>query len=281
MAAYGSPTGRRRRTEPSAAEPPSRRPLRATGRRRAPKDVAEHHTTRLKAGLAGLVCLVLLAVCGLGSWQILRDERAGTSALAHEARPTAMPRDIGSRSADPKPLTVAEVFPAKQLSIAAQLPAYQVLGTQSQKNCKVATEGRMTALIDAVGCSQVIRATLRSPTKAYLVTGGVFNLASSADAKRAYELTKQLIDAKQGRFKGYVTTASTKTLALSATHLGWDYRGHFLVYCVIARADGKEFADGDPAAQQILYDVIERHLLGKVIQKRAVKPMPSGTPTAS
>ena len=101
--------------------------------------------------------------------------------------------------------------------------------------------------------------------------------SSAADAKRAYEQTKTLIDARQGRFKGYVPSTATKVLALSSTHLGWDYRGHYLVYFVIARADGKDFAEGDPFAQQILYDIIEVHLLGTVVQKRAVVAVtPSG-----
>jgi hypothetical protein len=249
-----------RRTQPPAGPP-----------------VPEHHTRWLKASLAALAALVLLAVCGLGSWQILRDEQAGTSAHAQEPAPTALPRDISSREADPQPLTVAEVFPAKAITIAKNQPVYTVLGTQLHKDCKVATDGKLTALIAAVGCTQVVRGTLRSPTKDYYVTGGIFNLATAADAKRAYEQTKTLIDARQGRFKGYVPSTATKVLALSSTHLGWDYRGHYLVYCVIARADGKDFAEGDPFAQQILYDIIEVHLLGTVVQKRAVVAVtPSG-----
>jgi hypothetical protein len=191
-----------------------------------------------------------------------------------------MPRDIGSREIDPQALTVAEVFPTKEIAIAANQPTYLVIGTQVQKDCKIATDGKLAALIASLGCTQVVRGTLRSPTKDYYVTGGIFNLASSADAKQAYEKTKEIIDAHQGRFKGYVSTTATKPLALSSTHLGWDYRGHFLVYCVIARADGKDFAEGDPFAQQILYDIIELHLLGTVVQKRAVVPV-TAEPSAS
>jgi len=232
-------------------------------------------TTWLKASLAGLAALVLLMVCGFGSWQILRDEQSGTKATANEPPPTALPRDIGTRDADPAPLNVTEVFPGKQITIDASQPPYQVLGTQQQGNCKIATDGRITALFGSMGCSQVVRATLRSPTKDYFVTGGIFNLSTSDAAKGAYDKIKEVVDARQGRFKGYVPTSATKPLALSSTHLGWDYRGHFLVYCVIARADGRDFADGDPFAQQILYDIIELHLLGTVVQKRAVMPAAS------
>ncbi|MCP2325592.1 hypothetical protein HDA40_004099 [Hamadaea flava] len=232
-------------------------------------------TAWFKASLAGLAALVLLMVCGFGSWQILRDEQAGTRATANEPKPTALPRDIGTREADPRPLTSAEVFPGRQLSIDPAQPAYQLIGAQNQVNCKNAADGGIAALVAGLGCSQVVRATLRSPTRDYLVTGGVFNLATTDAAKTAYDRIKQIVDNRQGRFKGYVPTNAAKPLALASTHLGWDYRGHFLVYCVIARADGKDFADGDPYAQQILYDVIEMHLLGTVVQKRSVRPISS------
>jgi len=230
-------------------------------------------TAWFKASLAGLAALVLLMVCGFGSWQILRDERVGTRATAHEPKPTALPRDIGTRKADSAPLSAAEVFPGKQLSIDRAQPAYQLIGAQTQANCKAATDGGITALLSGLGCSQVVRATLRSPTRAYLVTGGVFNLASADAAKTAYDRIKQIVDNHQGRFKGYVPTNAAKPLALSSTHLGWDYRGHYLVFCVIAKADGKDFSAGDPYAQQIMYDIIEMHLLGTVVQKRSVRPV--------
>jgi hypothetical protein len=42
---------------------------------------------------------------------------------------------------------------------------------------------------------------------------------------------------------------------------------------VIARADGRKFADGDPYAAQILYDIVEMHLRDKVLEKRASAPV--------
>jgi hypothetical protein len=218
-----------------------------------------------------MAAVVLLMVCGFGSWQILRDEQVGTRATAHEPKPSVLPRDIGTRKADPAPLTVAEVFPSKRLTIDPAQPAYQLIRAQIEPSCKAATDGGITDLLAGLGCSQVVRATLRSPSRDYLVTGGVFNLASAEAAKTAYAQVKKIVDNRQGRFKGYVPTSVAKPLALSSTHLGWDYRGHFLAYCVIARSDGADFVAGDPYAQQILYDIIEMHLLGTVIQKRSVK----------
>ena len=61
--------------------------------------------------------------------------------------------------------------------------------------------------------------------------------------------------------------------ATSSAHVGWDIRGHYLVYCVIARADGKKFAEGDPYDRQILYDIVELHLRDEVLEKRASVPV--------
>ncbi|WP_211240718.1 hypothetical protein [Hamadaea tsunoensis] len=243
-----------------------------------PLVLGTHQAAWLKASLAATAAVVLLIVCGFGSWQILRDERAGTSAAAQGVPvvPTALPRDITSRLADPAPLTASEVFGRKVITIKPGEPGYQVIGVQAVRNCASVADGRLAPLL-AAGCTQVVRATLRSPTKAYLATGGIVNLADSGAAKGAYERIHSVVDAKQGRFKGYVPTGATRALALSSTHLGWDYRGHFLVYCVVARADGRDLADDDPYAQQILYDVIELHLLGSVVEKRSVVPVSPGS----
>ena len=41
--------------------------------------------------------------------------------------------------------------------------------------------------------------------------------------------------------------------------------GHFLVYSVIARVDGKDFAADDPHLKVIVYDIVEKYLRDHVI----------------
>src|SRR5437764_406282 len=50
--------------------------------------------------------------------------------------------------------------------------------------------------------------------------------------------------------------------------------GHFLGYAVVARADGQPLADTDQAARQVIDDLVEKYLLGTVIQAR-VSPKPA------
>lgn len=231
--------------------------------------------------IGGLTGLVLLAVCGLSGYFIVADERQGRAARAVGAAPTALPRDISSREVDPTPLTAREVFPGDEIVINPDETPYRVLRTQENKDCGKAVAGEIGKLLKDVGCSQVVRGTLRAPNKSYLVTAGVFNLEDRTGAEWAHEKIRPLVNTEKGRFQGMVAGKETEAIALSSAQVGWHVRGHYLVYCVIARADGKAVAADDPYAQQILYDMIELHLRGTVLEKRATVPVgetPGPTP---
>ncbi|MFC7242599.1 hypothetical protein ACFQO7_08905 [Catellatospora aurea] len=243
---------------------------------------------RWKKALSVLGVLAVLTVCGVGSFLMVLDEKQGTGAQANTSPPpTATPVDITSREIDPKPLTAGEVFPGKQIVIDPNKPTevYTVIKPQVLTDCRAAASGEISKLITKLGCSQVVRGTMRSPNGAYLVTGGIVNLDTVANAEKAYEAIKPIVDEGKGRFLGYAPDRQdkksiTKPLALASTHAGWNIRGHYLVYCVIARSDGGEIPIGDPFAKQILFDVIEFYLRGKVLEERASDPITtSGAPT--
>jgi hypothetical protein len=62
----------------------------------------------------------------------------------------------------------------------------------------------------------------------------------------------------------------TEPIMISQTHLGWDYRGHFLIYAVIARADGGAFSIADDRhADRIIWDMVEVHLRSGILELRA------------
>jgi hypothetical protein len=238
-----------------------------------------HSRRTYQALLTGLGVLVLLAICGLSSWFIVMDETKGADSRdAVTPGPTAVPRDITSRQADTKPLTEKEVFPQGEIVINPVEPPYKVLKTSASKDCRSAAAGEVAKLLNDLGCNQVVRGTLRSPTGAYLVTGGIFNLEEKAGAEFAREKIRPLVNGGKGRFNGMVAGKGTEPIALASAHVGWDIRGHYLIYCVIARADGKDFADADPYARQILFDIVEMHLRDKVLEQRATVIIGPGTP---
>jgi hypothetical protein len=53
------------------------------------------------------------------------------------------------------------------------------------------------------------------------------------------------------------------------TQVGCHVRGHYLAYAVIARGDGAPVAADDPGAAEVLRDVVEIHLRGRVLDARA------------
>ncbi len=120
------------------------------------------------------------------------------------------------------------------------------------------------------------------------MTAGIFNLKDNAAAVQAHEQIKSLVDDEKGRFTGFVAGTASRVLGRAPTQLAWDAQGHFLVYCVIARADAKEFEDGDPHLRVIIYDLAEKYLRDHVLTEWAIDRSsagpsagPSGTPSSS
>jgi hypothetical protein len=236
--------------------------------------------------LASIGVVAMLAICGGGTYFIINDERNGPSEVRSgaSAEPSVRNRDISRRDIDPALLTEAEVFPSPQIVAVPNEPPYIVLKTQASSDCGLAATDELSTLLARVGCNQVVRATIKSPNGAYLITAGIFNLQDEAGATEAHETIKPTVDAQKGRFTGLLAGPGTDAIVRAPTHLGWNMRGHFLAYCVIARADGKAFDQGDPFPQQIIFDVVETHLRDTVIGDRAVVSQsapPSGSPSAA
>jgi hypothetical protein len=235
--------------------------------------------------LSSVGAVVLLAACVLGTYLIVKDERNGPANARASNQPSVQKRDISSQTVDPAPLTEAEVFPQLTIVAAPNEPPYQVLKTQASPDCKVAATDELGNLLIQGGCSQVVRATLKSPNGAYLITSGIFNLKDEAAANQVHESIRGIIDGQKGRFTGLLAGAGTEAIVRAPAHLGWNVKGHYLAYCVIARMDGKPFAAGDGFPQQIIFDLVETHLREGIISARSVvkpsnpasaSPKPSG-----
>lgn len=230
------------------------------------------------AAVVGVVAV--FATCGAFSYRLVQDELNGRDAQANNQPelPATVPRDISSQEVDPEPLTVDEVFPGDEIVVNPAEPPYTVLKTEQSEDCSVAAADDMAALFDDLGCSQVVLATLRSPTEDYLITGGVVNLATEEGADQAYDEIKTLIEDGTGRFQGLLAGDGTESIVLSETVAIWDFRGHYLMYTLIARADGEEFSNADNRyADLIGFDLIEVHLRGTVLEARATQPNPELT----
>jgi hypothetical protein len=215
--------------------------------------------------LSIIASAVVIAVCGLGSYLVVKDDSKVVGAPTPS--PTALRRDISNRATDAVPLTINDVFPSAEMAAAeAGVPPYKRVGAvQLTKDCRLAATGEVGKLLKSLGCNQVIRATFLSPDGAYVVTAGVFNLRDNAAALKAHSDIPELVAAGKGRLAGYISGVDARALGRAPAQVNGDPQGHFLIYTVIARKDGKAFADADPNVRVIVYDVAEKYLRDRVI----------------
>nr|BFE65053.1 hypothetical protein GCM10020063_095790 [Dactylosporangium thailandense] len=237
---------------------------------------------RWVALLSAIAVVVVLGVCGVGTWFIFKDEKNGPESAKSGQSSAPKKRDISSRDVDPKALTEAEVFPSNNIVAVPDEAPYVILATKASNDCKVAATEQLATLLAGAGCSEVVRATMKSPNQEYLITAGIFNVTSEEVAAKTFDGIKPIVDGQKGRFAGMSVGAGTGTDALvrAPTQLGWNYKGHFITYCVIARVDGNNFTQGDPYPNQITYDIVETYLDNGIIENRSVI-QPEATPAAS
>jgi len=228
-----------------------------------------------------LAIIALVAVCGIGGYIMFFSKQGNNSAAGTGGH------DLSSQQVDRVPLTVAELFPHASLTVkpAADdkvvpgLQPYTVVKTEAGA-CKLTVVGDdLVALLTGDGCSQVVRATLTSADHGYVVTAGILNLRDATTATKALDDIKNTIDAAKGRFNGLSGGGATDIIARAPTQLGWDARGHYLVFCVIARADGAAVDPNSPGVTQLTRDMIQNYLEGVVLHAREVNGPPSAAPS--
>jgi hypothetical protein len=254
----------RRRSRPKRRAP---RPAAGTRRpkRRAPRAPQETPQSLLR----GLAAVIVLAIVGLSAFFIIAEERRGDgreSAAAAGSEP-----GIASRVLDAEPLTQREVFPDTAVQLSPGAAGYQVTMTHSDSECRTATKGELATLLDDHGCDQVIRARLTAPYGGYQVTAGIFNLADEAGAAEVSDLAGALVENGRGTF---ATLGGTDGDPLSEplAQVGWQHRGHFLLYCVVARPDGQLVTDDDPYAATITAELVEQYLGERIVGQRTLDP---------
>jgi hypothetical protein len=219
--------------------------------------------------LTAVGVVVILTVCGLGAYFMVNGDQGRHPTSAGTKISGVKTLDITTRDVDPAPLTEREVFPAAQIT--AGSATYQVLKTQAT-DCQTAATDDLAKLLSQLGCTQVVRGTLKSADGQFLITAGIFNLKDEASANQAYESIKPALDAQKGRFTGLPAGDGTEAIVRAPTTLGWHPRGHFLAYCIVARADNKPIAADDAASKQVISDLVEAHLRDSVIGARAAVP---------
>jgi hypothetical protein len=223
--------------------------------------------------MSGLGALIMVGICGLSGFFIIADERRGHGAAAGTQPPTAS-RELISRTVDPAPLSLNEVFPAKEIRLAPGAAPYTVSMTHIDTDCAIATTGALGDVLDGHGCNQVVRAGMIAPYGRYEVTAGIFNVADDTGATEVGRQVRELVETGNGSFAAMAAGAAPgfHSTEEPPSQVGWRSRGHYLVYCVISRPDNQVVTDDDQYAERISADLLESYLDSEIIGARTLDP---------
>jgi hypothetical protein len=216
----------------------------------------------------GLATIIVLGVTGLIAFFIVADERRGVPAEASTVRTDGA---LGSRTGDPAPLTLQEVFPdPAAVHPPGGAAAYRITMTHIDSDCRIAAYGTLGGLLAEKGCSQVVRASLTAPYGDYQVTAGLFNLADAAGATALDDQLRHLVETGDGSFAAMAAgEPGTDPTTPPASQVGWHSQGHYLLYCVITRPGGAVVPNDDPNAARITADLVDGYLAAGVLGRRA------------
>jgi hypothetical protein len=226
-----------------------------------------------------LAVLVVIAACSVGGYFVFLDDGAphadpaAESSAAASAPPSGSPSpsastvDISSRATDPRPLTVRELFGSKKIRVqddnTGKTRSYQVVKTQSLQGCGKAVTGKLPTLLQRLGCTQVVRAAVNSADGKYGATAGVFNLKRKGHSTTVDPVIKK----DQGSFTGLEGPGASAKINKASLMMYWQEQGHYMVYVIICRGDGKQISNKDPRLGEMGTDLLISHLATRLAER--------------
>ncbi|MQA28044.1 MAG: hypothetical protein GEU94_21920 [Micromonosporaceae bacterium] len=230
--------------------------------------------------LAVLTTVVVLAVCSVGGYFVFRDDGApaanespNASADTSKSKspsaspsPTASPIDISSRSTDREPLTEKELFGSKDIAIKdendGKTRSYKVVKKGTLNDCAKGVTRELQNVVKQLGCNQVVRAAINSKDGKYGATAGVFNFKEKGHSKKI----DPLVTKDRGSFVGLVARGASAQIGKASLALYWEERGHYMVYIMICRGDGRQIKL-DKTVQTMASDLLISHLATKLAER--------------
>ena len=182
-----------------------------------------------------IAAVVILAGGGYVGYKYLYEPRVNAPVPSTLRLPTNAPgspgfdpalgkwQHIGTRSQDPEPLTLDELFPP-QFELNGS--SYLRTAADLSKDCSLAVFGAdLQAALQAGHCTQVLRASYISGNGTMMGTIGVANLSSSSAAQKAGQTTgaKEII-APLAAQKGPTSKLGNGTGVVQA-----EIKGHYLI----------------------------------------------------
>ena len=242
----------------SSTKPGRAKPGRAKAGSAKAKDSRGSWTRRLgsRASLVAAAAIVVVAGVGFAGYKYLYEARVNAPVSPTLRLPTTAPssagldqalgkwQHIGSRTTDPDPLTIEDLYPPQ---FVLNDSSYVRTAASVTKNCSQAVYGaKLQAALQSGQCNQVARASYISGNGQLMGTVGVVNLNTSAAAQKAGQATgpQEVIAPLPAK------TGATKKLGDGTGVVQAEVKGHYLILMWAQLADLK--SPSTPAAKQLL-----------------------------
>ncbi|MCW2898230.1 MAG: hypothetical protein JWO67_495 [Streptosporangiaceae bacterium] len=231
-----------------------------SGGHRGPTPPGRRGSLPLIAGAAVVVGIVLIGG-GIEISGALRPDAASkpaspatprqtASAPAAAASPTVStspstrPGALGnSRTTDPTPLTLNEIFRRHRFTVSGK--RYAMTVGRSDRNCARTVKGaRLVTALKRGSCTQVVRATFAAGDGKLIGTVGVANLRTAVAAKAA----ARTWNAKDAWVQPVPGPGITKKIGTGSALGTLRYKGHYLLMTWVQQPNGKEIPAGERAA---------------------------------
>ncbi|MFG1850699.1 hypothetical protein ACGFJT_02555 [Actinomadura geliboluensis] len=202
---------------------------------------------------------ILLIGGGVGLSSLLKDDDAEPAKAAptqpeptqaqpepSPAEPVLAPVKLKTRTTDPKPLTLKEVFGKAKFTAGDH--KYVRTAVSAKKGCTGVVGG--TTLEKALkkgDCTQALRATYALTSGSLIGTVGVFNLESESAAKAAVKAAGN----KDAFLQALPGKGVSKTNGKGEAFGTSQARGHYVIMTWVQRPDGKKIASKYHAAVQV------------------------------
>ncbi|TDB93782.1 hypothetical protein [Actinomadura sp. 7K534] len=220
-----------------------------------PERSGKGRRTPLVIGAAAVAGLVLIGG-GIGLSSMLKDDSkpdAEKSPAAATPTPTPSPTQpvlapvkLKSRTTDPKPLTLKEVFGKGKFK--AHGHNYVRTAVNAKKSCASVVGGRaLETTLKQGRCTQALRATYALTGGQLIGTVGVFNLETEAAAKKAVKAAA----AKDAFLQALPGKGVSKTNGRGEALGTSQARGHYLLMTWVQRPDGKKIPAKHHAAVRV------------------------------
>ncbi|GLZ12285.1 hypothetical protein Acsp04_25200 [Actinomadura sp. NBRC 104425] len=152
--------------------------------------------------------------------------------------PSLQPVKLKSRTTDPTPLTLEEIFGKR--SFKASGMKYSRVAWNHKSSCTSTVTGtKLTSVLRKGDCSQVLRATYVRSDGALIGSVGVFNLTTETYAKSAVKAAS----AKSAALRPLTGPGITKKIGKGEALGTAEARGHYLVITWVQRPDGKKIPE--------------------------------------